>query len=280
MVKSLLGVGLRYSHLKQFADESPSIGWVEVHSENFYSLGGPDFDYLIEIKNNYPVSLHGIGMSLGSSDGVDVRHIAMVKNLINAVNPFLVSEHLSWSSTSDKFLPDLLPFPLNKEALEVFTRNVNFVQDVLGREILLENPSTYFEYESSAMPEHEFINLLSQKTNAKVLLDVNNIYVSGKNNGWCPVEYIKNLDSSIVKEIHLAGHSEKDLGDSKMLLIDTHNNYVCDEVWDLYSLAIKRFGQIPTLLEWDLDIPDLNILLSEVKKAEKYLNEYLQKDYC
>ena len=275
----LAGIGLRHPHIRQFVSEKPDIGWVEVHSENYYSLGGIDFDCLVEIRENYPISLHGIGMSLGSYDGIDTNHLAKVKGLIEVINPFLVSDHLSWNSVSEKFLPDLLPTPFNNEAIEVFSRNISIVQEALDRELLLENPSTYFEFTESTMLEYEFVNTLAKKTGSKIILDINNIYISGLNNGWSSVEYIDNIDISIVKEIHLSGHSIKDLPNNKKLYIDSHDNYVCDEVWKLYECAIKRFGSIPTLIEWDADIPDLSVLLSESKKAERYLNKHLEKQY-
>lgn len=280
MNNSLIGIGLRYPHLKQFVSEKPDIGWVEVHSENYYSLGGIDFDCLVEVREDYPVSLHGIGMSLGSHDGIDENHLAKVIGLVNVIDPFLVSDHLSWNSVSEKFLPDLLPTPFNNEALEVFMRNISIVQEKLGRELLLENPSTYFEFTESTMSEYEFLNILTKKTGAKVILDINNIYISGLNNGWSPVEYIENIDPSIVKEIHLSGHFIKELPNNKKLYIDSHSDYVCDEVWKLYGYAIKRFGCIPTLVEWDVDIPELSVLLSESKKAKEYLDKHLEKQYA
>ena len=239
MNNSFIGIGLRYPHLKQFVFEKPDIGWVEVHSENFYSLGGADFDCLVEVRKDYPISLHGIGMSLGSYDGIDENHLAKVRGLVNEIDPFLVSDHLSWNSVSEKFLPDLLPTPFNDEALEVFARNISIVQETLGRELLLENPSTYFEFTESTMPEYEFLNILTKKTGAKVILDINNVYISGLNNGWSSAEYIKKIDTSIVKEIHLSGHLVKELPDSKKLYIDSHNDYVCDEVWELYGMLSR-----------------------------------------
>lgn len=280
MNNSLIGIGLRYPHLKQFVAEKPDIGWVEVHSENFYSLGGPDFDYLVKVREDYPVSLHGIGMSLGSYDGIDEGHLDKVIKLVNIIDPFLVSDHLSWNSVSGKFLPDLLPTPFNDEALEVFIRNISIVQERLGRELLLENPSTYFEFIESTMSEYEFLNILTKKTGAKIILDINNIYISGLNNGWSPIEYIENIDKSIVKEIHLSGHFVKELPNNKKLYIDSHNDYVCDEVWKLYGQAIRKFGSIPTLVEWDVDIPELSVLLDESNKAKEYLNTHFEKQYA
>ena len=200
-----VGIGLRYPHLVQFSvQQPPQIGWVEVHSENFYSLGGPDFDYLYKIREQYPVSLHGIGMSLGSVNGLDNGHIALVKGLMDIIDPFLVSDHLSWNTVSNKFLPDLLPTPFNKESLDVFADNISFVQDKLQRRILLENPSTYFEYINSTYSEPEFLNALMQKTGAGIVLDVNNVYISGLNNGWSARDYINAINPSIIGEMNVS----------------------------------------------------------------------------
>lgn len=280
MLNSSIGIGLRSPHLKQFVSEQPDVGWVEVHSENFYSLGGPAFDCLLEVRKNYPVSLHGIGMSLGSYEGLDENHLNKVKKLIDIIDPFLVSDHLSWNTVSDKFLPDLLPTPFNDESLEIFVKNISVAQEKIGRELLLENPSTYFEFNESTMSEFEFLNILTKKTGAKVILDINNIYLSGLNNGWSPLEYIKNINASIVKEIHLSGHVVKELSNNKKLYIDSHSDHVCDEVWELYEVALNMFGKIPTLLEWDVDIPELSVLVDEAKKAEKYLGTISEKQYA
>jgi uncharacterized protein len=280
MSNSFIGIGLRSQHLRQFVSEKPDIGWVEVHSENFYTLGGPDFDCLLEVRKNYPISLHGIGMSLGSHDGVDEQHLSQVKKLIDIIDPFLVSDHLSWNTTSDNFLPDLLPTPFNTKALDVFARNISAIQDKLGRELLLENPSTYFEFNDSTMSEPEFLNKLTKKTGAKIILDVNNIYISGLNNGWSSEQYIEDVDISVVKEIHLSGHFIKELPNNKKLYIDAHDSHVCEEVWQLYQLAINKFGSVPTLVEWDVDIPALSILVEEAKMAEKYLKNSKKRQYA
>lgn len=273
MPKPLIGIGLRHLHLEQFIDQKPDIGWVEVHSENFYSLGGPTFDKLVEIRNHYPVSLHGIGMSLGSVSVIDEGHISQVKNLIEAIDPFMVSDHLSWSSSSERFLPDLLPTPFDDESLKVFTNNISIVQDRLRRKILVENPSTYFEYVQSTYTESEFLNILSEKTGAGILLDVNNAYISNLNNGWSVEKYINDIQFNSVEEIHVSGHSVKKISDSASLYIDSHDDRVCDNVWKLYQRALKCFGNVPTLVEWDINIPKLEVLLDEAYKARFYLKK-------
>lgn len=274
MSSNLVGIGLRHPHIEQFASQKPNVGWVEVHSENYLMCGGPAFDNLLEIRKNYPVSLHGIGMSLGSASGLDDVHLAQVKDLIDIVDPFIVSDHLSWNTVSEKFLPDLLPTPFNDEALEVFTRNISIAQDKFKRQILLENPSTYFEFTASTYSEAEFLNLLSQRTGAGVVLDVNNTYISGLNNGWSAEQYITDINSGIVHEIHVSGHSVKKISNNEFLYIDSHDSPVCDAVWLLYRQALSRFGKLPTLIEWDVNIPKLEILLQEAQKAESCINSF------
>jgi uncharacterized protein (UPF0276 family) len=274
-----VGIGLRHPHLIGFSVQKPvQIGWVEVHSENFYSLGGPDFDYLYKIREQYPVSIHGIGMSLGSANGLDDRHIELVKGLIDIIDPLLVSDHLSWNTVSNKFLPDLLPTPFNKESLDVFADNISFVQDKLQRKILLENPSTYFEYINSTYSEPEFLNALMQKTGAGILLDVNNVYISGLNNGWSPRDYIDAINPSFVEEMHVSGHSQKKILDNEFLYIDSHDNLVCDEVWHLFEFALKKCGRVPTLVEWDTNIPELEVLLGEAAKIDYYLAQLSKRE--
>lgn len=276
MSHKLIGLGLRYPHIEQFASELPPVGWVEVHSENYLSLGGPAFDKLLEIRKNYPISLHGIGMSLGSADGLDDTHLEQVQKLIDAIDPFMVSDHLSWSSIDNIFLPELLPTPFNKETLEIFARNISKAQEKFKRQILLENPSTYFEFTNSNYSEAEFLNLLSEKTGSGILLDINNIYISGLNNGWSQEQYITDINPSYVKEIHVAGNSEKQLPNNKKLYIDSHDSPVSKPVWDLYKQALLKLGSIPTLVEWDMKIPKLEVLLEEAQKASLCMNNIIE----
>ncbi len=267
----ILGIGLRRPHYDAIISEDPKeIDWVEVHSENFFMQGGPALNLLTEVRKKYPISLHGIGLSLGSAEGLDTNHLLLLKNLIESIDPFLVSEHLSWGKIGQTYLHDLLPIPYNDETMQVFCQNINIAQDYLQREILIENPSSYIEFTESTYGEAEFLTTVAEKTGAKILLDVNNIYVSCFNHGWNTKEYLGAIPTKLVKEIHIAGHSNKNLGNENIFKIDTHDNYVCKEVWELYSLAIKRFGVLPTLLEWDNNIPDFNVLASEIAKARLY----------
>jgi uncharacterized protein len=269
----LIGVGLRHPHYHQVIKERPPIGWFEVHSENFFQAHVA-LDLLGEIRKDYPISLHGVGLSLGSADGIQKEHLIRTQSLMNKINPFLISEHLSWSRIGSVHMPDLLPLPYTEESLNIFCRNVEHAQEFLGRELLIENPSSYLEYKISCLSETEFLVTLCQKTGAKILLDVNNIYVSCTNHGWDAHKYIHSIPNNLVKEIHLAGHSRRSIADNHDLLIDTHNQRVCQPVWDLYKYAIQKYGSTPTLLEWDADIPDdINTLIEEASKALCYLHE-------
>ncbi len=267
----LIGIGLRHPHYSQILEELPSIGWFEVHSENFFYKSGPAIDMLCAIREHYPISLHGIGLSLGSADNISIDHLKSLKRLIKRVDPFLISEHLSWSRIGDVYMPDLLPIPYTDESLNIFCDNVNLAQDYLEREILIENPSSYLEYGSSNQKEIDFLVTLCERTGAKILLDINNIFVSCSNHGWDAKKYIDSIPKALVKEIHLAGHSAKIIAKDQTILIDTHDNKVCKEVWELYAHAIKRFGSVHTLLEWDAQIPELSFLIKEANKALKYL---------
>jgi uncharacterized protein (UPF0276 family) len=274
-----LGIGLRGVHIPYVLENAKKIakkiGWLEVHSENYYAKGGGAISTLLEIRKDFPISLHCVGNALGSASGLDLDHLQKLKNLIEIVNPFLVSDHISWGMVDKKHLNDLLPLPYNKAAFLVLLENISRMQDFLKREILIENPSTYLAFKNPEMTEFDLINQLCKTTGCKLLLDVNNIFVSSKNNSeFDPKKYLQKLNKKIVKEIHLAGHSESEIFDGKKykkILIDTHNDLTCKEVWELYSIAIKRFGQIPTLIEWDQDFPKFSVLLDEAKRAEKFL---------
>jgi uncharacterized protein len=263
----LIGVGLKPDHYQQILTDQPNIDWFEVHSENFFTDGGIGLNKLLSIRKFYPISLHGIGLSLGSGDGLDRNHLMRLDHLIQELDPFLVSEHLSWSRVNKIFVPELLPVPYNQESLEIFCKNIDQAQSFLKREILIENPSSYMEYNLSTFSEQEFITILAQKTGAKILLDVNNVFVSCSNHGWNPLEYIAAIPPSLVREIHIAGH---EVDDELNIRIDTHNNFVCEEVWDLYKIAQSKFSNCPVLLEWDSKIPTLDVLIEEALQARKY----------
>ena len=269
----LIGIGLRHPHYSQVIEEKPLIGWFEVHCENFFHANSA-LQYLKEIRKDYPISLHGVGLSLGSSDGILKNHLLKLNNLIQEIEPFLVSEHLSWGYVDGIYMPDLLPIPYNKESFNIFVKNINLTQDFLKQEILIENPSSYLEYKITDMDEADFLIEICKATGAKLLLDVNNIFVSCFNHGWDPKKYIDKIPNNLIKEIHLAGHSKKKITDNQSILIDTHDNIVCEEVWNLYSYTLERNRPTHTLLEWDASIPDLSILLTEANKAKTYLERH------
>lgn len=264
------GIGLRAEHYRQVTVTLPPVAWFEVHSENFFGDGGAPLKYLELIRQNYPISFHGVGLSLGSCDELNRRHLGQLKTLIERFEPGLVSDHLSWNSIDGKYFNDLLPLPYTDEALELFIRHVGQAQEFLGREILIENPSSYLRYTHSPIAEWEFLSEVANASGCGILLDVNNIYVSATNHGFNALHYLRSLPRSKIREIHLAGftinrYSEGDI------LIDTHNALVSEEVWALYREAVDRFGALPTLIEWDTDMPPLQVLLDEAGQAEEIL---------
>lgn len=274
-----IGVGLRFPHISHILENhqkiSKKIGWFEVHSENYYANGGQSIKLLQKIREYFPISLHCVGNSIGSAEKIDLNHLKKLKELIKIIDPFLVSDHISFGRVNGKHFNDLLPLPYSKESLAAISRNISIMQDFLKREILIENPSAYLAFKNSEMSEPDFINQVTKKTGCRLLLDVNNIFVSGQNNPSFDADsYLEKIDKNIVKEIHLAGHSKSEIFDGKNykeILIDTHNDLVCDEVWQIYKKAIKKFGKVATLLEWDQDIPEFAVFLSEAKKARTIL---------
>ena len=263
------GIGLRAVHHDEFLSAPPDVGWVEAHSENYFALGGAQPWYLEQIRNRYPLSLHGVGLSIGSTDPLDATHLANWRRLISRFEPALVSEHLCWSSAGGIFSNDLLPLPYSREALEHLVSRVGQVQDALGRQLLIENVSSYLEFESSEMPEWVFLAELAQRAGCGILLDVNNTYVSACNHGYGAREFIDAMPKKAIGEIHLAGHSINRI-DERQIRIDTHSTHVCDAVWDLYQYAIHKLGPVPTLVEWDIDIPALAVLAAEAARADQH----------
>lgn len=276
---NLVGVGLRSPYLPHLLQNSKKIsqkiGWLEVHSENYYESAA--LKTLAEIRKNFPISLHCVGNSLGSSQPLDLTHLKKLKNLVETVEPFLISDHISWGRIDDNHLNDLLPLPYTKASLQAISNNVAQMQDFLQRQILVENPSAYLTFKNPEMDEAEFINELTKRTGCGLLLDVNNIFVSSQNGSdFEPQAYLKKINKKSIGEIHLAGHSKSQIFNGKNyqeILIDTHNNLVCAEVWEIYKMALKEFGPIPTLIEWDQDFPEFEVLLDEAKKAQKILTK-------
>ncbi len=268
------GIGLRSAHFKEMHDVRPDIGFLEVHPENFFG-GGLHVDLLCEYAACYPLSFHGVGLSLGSTGPLDARHIQALKRLTERIHPAAVSEHLAWSRSGNAHLPDLLPLPYTAEALAVMVDHVAQVQDALGRKIFIENPSAYLAYAHSTMSEPEFLAELVERSGCGLLLDVNNLYVQCHNLGAVAEEYFRTLDSSWIAQMHLAGHTPGDERESD-LLIDTHDAPVCDAVWALFTQAVERWGASPTTIEWDRNIPALSVLLDEAQKAQRILSARMQ----
>ena len=265
------GIGLRAPHYRDVLESSPRIGWLEVHSENYFGAGGPPLHYLERIRAHYPIGLHGVGMSLGSTDPLDTRHLARLKALIDRIEPGLVSDHLSWSSVNRRHFNDLLPLPYTEEALEHVCSRVTAAQDFIGSRLLVENPSTYLQYAESSIPEPEFMAELARRTGCGLLLDVNNIYVSACNQGFDARGYLESIPARHVDELHLAGFTRNQT-DAAEILIDTHSRPVAAEVWALYARAIERFGDLPTLVEWDADLPPLALLVAESGRAQAIMD--------
>lgn len=266
-----VGIGLRHPYYQEVLDNPPAIGWLEVHPENYFG-GGPHHKFLEKAREQYPLSLHAIGLSLGSDQPVSLDHLKQFKILIDRYEPFAISDHASWSASGNAHLNDLLPLPYTQESLSRLASNVEQTQDYFGRKILVENPSTYIAFKQNDMSEPEFMNALAERTGCGILLDINNIYVQAHNHGYDAWAYINTINPDHVGEIHLAGHVEKEVAGG-MLLIDTHSRPIKKDVWDLYAHAVRRLGAIPTLIEWDQDFPSLDELVGEAAKARTIIRQ-------
>lgn len=268
-----VGIGLRAPHLSLFtAIDPPEVGWLEIHSENYFHPDSPSRHSLNRIADHTPISCHGIGLSLGSADPLDVRHLAQLKRLIDDIQPIAVSDHLSWSSINGQYFNDLLPIPYTEQALNVVCAKIHQVQETLGRRLLLENPSSYLSFSHATYTEWDFLDLVQQRTGCGLLLDLNNIYVSSFNHGFDCATYLAALNPDAVNEIHLAGFTVKQLDEGE-IWIDTHSRPVSEPVWQLYRDWVQTHGSVSTLIEWDLDIPPLEVLLGEADKARQILRE-------
>jgi hypothetical protein len=266
-IPNMMGVGLRSPHVREVQATRPAIGWFEVHTENYLG-GGPPLAKLESVCRDYPLSLHGVGLSLGTATGLDPQHMKRFKTLIDRFQPFLISDHLSFSVADGIYLNDLLPLPYTEETLGIVAQNVSAAQGAFGRQILVENPSRYLDFRHSAIPEAEFLAELARRTDCGILLDVNNIFVTCTNLGLDPSDYFDALSGSFIGEIHLAGHSRVTRGEAE-ILIDDHASIVCGEVWRLYETALDRFGLLPSLVEWDKQLPVFETILGEARKAER-----------
>ena len=262
------GIGLRATHHREIVARRPDVGWFEAHSENYFARGGLLPGVLGKVREHYPLSLHGVGLSIGSTDPLDREHLAEIARLVHDFEPMLVSEHLSWGSVDGRFTNDLLPMPYTQEALRHMSDRVRQVQDFLGRQILIENVSSYLQFACSDIPEWDFLVALAHESDCGLLLDVNNVYVNAMNHGFDAYTYLNRIPRHAVHEMHLAGHGIRVI-EGRDVRIDTHDAPVCDDVWALYAAAVERFGHVPTLIEWDSNIPTLDVLAAEAHKADR-----------
>jgi uncharacterized protein (UPF0276 family) len=261
------GIGLRSVHHEAFAP-GPAVGWIEAHTENYFHDGGAAVRALERARSNYPLSLHGVGLGLGSAEGIDRGHLERVRRAIRRFEPALVSEHACWGQAGGEFFNDLLPLPFTVEAAELLARQVSEAQDFLGVQLLIENVSAYVAFDHSRLTEWEFLRAVVEGSGCALLLDVNNLYVSARNLGQDAHAFIRGLPPAAVREIHLAGHADKGT-----VLIDDHGSSVSEAVWDLYEFTLAHIGARPTLIEWDNDIPPLPTLVAEAARADGLLRK-------
>ncbi len=271
-INSTAGIGLRPPHLEVVAENRPQVSWFEVHSDQFMGDVERKRNVLEKIRQDYPISIHGVNLSLGSVDGLDITYLKGLKHLIEWIEPGLVSEHLAWNRLEGVYFHDLLALPYTEESLEIFVRNLNAAQDFLGCKLLIENPSLFFHFPFSTIPEAEFLNEMVKRTSCGLLLDINNVVVSSHNTNADALSYLKTLSLESVEEIHLAGHQIHKHKDGE-IRIDTHDRVILKETWDLYEKFLDLAPrQIPSLVEWDADLPDFQILLEEAQKIDHFLN--------
>ncbi len=270
------GVGLKSEHFRTIIVAKPEIGFFEVHAENYMGAGGPPHRYLTAIRESYPLSIHGVGLSIGADRPLDRYHLSRLKALLDRYAPDLFSEHLAWSSHDCGFLNDLLPLPYTAHSLARVAQHVDQVQESLGRQMLLENPSTYLAFEESSYAETDFISEVVRRTGCALLLDINNVYVASLNQQWDPFTYIDSYPLAAVQQIHLAGHTVEADEKGRPLLIDTHDHQVDEMVWDLYAHAVGKIGPVPTLIEWDTMLPSWQTLAAEAARADAVLQPAAQ----
>ncbi|PCJ47155.1 MAG: hypothetical protein COA99_01325 [Moraxellaceae bacterium] len=261
------GLGLRSEHYQHIFDNKPDVPWFELLSENYMADGGLPLVRAEAIRASYPITLHGVGMSLGSVDPLNMSYLSRLKKLADRLEPTYISDHIAWVSVNNQYTHDLLPLPYIEEAQKIIAEKINQAQDFLGRTLLVENPSSYLTFIQSDMSEETFIGEVLKDTGCELLLDINNLYVSAINHGFSAEDYLAALPKDKVKEIHLAGYEDRN-----GYLFDTHGYPVHDPVWKLYRKAIAMFGSVPTLIEWDTDVPAFDVLLAESNKAQKILD--------
>ncbi|MCP4315313.1 MAG: DUF692 domain-containing protein [Hyphomicrobiales bacterium] len=265
------GAGLKPEHVDAILQDDYRIGFLEVHAENYMGDGGATHRTLTAIRQSFPLSVHGVGLSIGSENGIDNEHIARLKGVVDRYQPGLVSEHLAWSTHDTSYFNDLFPVPYDQPTLDRVVAHIDQVQNALGRKILLENPSTYVQFEKSTMGETDFIAEIARRSGCGLLLDINNVFVSATNQKYRPLTYLSEFPLEKVEEIHLAGHAHDVDDEGEPLLIDAHDRPVDDEVWKLYDIVIGQIGPVPTLIEWDNNVPDWPVLRHEAKLADEIL---------
>ncbi len=276
-ITGLAGTSFKHQHLQAILADDACGGFFEIHAENYMGAGGPPHAALARIRQDFPVSLHGVCMSIGGPQPLDRAHLGRFKALVDRYEPALVSEHLAWSTHETTFYNDLLPLPYTEATVVRVADHIDEVQDAIGRRLLLENPSTYVTFQDSTMSETVFIRELVKRTGCGLLLDINNVFVSATNQGYSALAYLDDFPLEHVGEIHLAGHAEQQDDEGDLLLIDSHDGPVADAVWKLYDIVIARVGAIPTLIEWDSAIPDWPVLKREATAAQTILDAYGQR---
>lgn len=271
---SKAGAGFKPEHLQDILRDEAHVGFFEVHAENYMGSGGAPHAALSRLRADYPIFLHGVGLSIGGDGPLDIAHLARLKRVTDRYEPFVVSEHLAWSTHDTTYFNDLLPVPYTNERLKKVVEHIHHVHDILGCKILLENPSTYVEFEHCDMDELDFIRSIAAQTGCGLLLDVNNVYVSATNHNYSASDYLAAFPLALVEEIHLAGHATEQDDEGALLLIDSHDRKVCDDVWALYSAIIANAGAIPTLIEWDNHVPEWPVLKSEASAADRLTQRF------
>jgi len=274
-IGDLAGTSFKHEHLPAILAEDKRSGFFEVHAENYMGAGGPPHRALETVRRDYPLSLHGVCMSIGGPQPLDKAHLSRFRGLVERYEPALVSEHLAWSTHETAYLNDLLPLPYTEATLATVCDHIDEVQSAIRRPILLENPSTYLAFRESTMSETDFMRRVAQRTGCGLLLDVNNVFVSAVNHGYSPLQYLSEFPLSVVGEIHLAGHTEQTDDEGDLLLIDSHDKPVANDVWELYERVIRRRGPVPTLIEWDSKIPDWTVLKAEAAAARTILDRHI-----
>jgi uncharacterized protein (UPF0276 family) len=273
-IAGLAGTSFKHEHLPAILEDRTQGGFFEIHAENYMGAGGPPHHALEQIRRDYPISLHGVAMSIGGPQSLDRNHIERFRALVERYEPALVSEHLAWSTHQTTYFNDLLPLPYTEATRRRVAEHIDEVQQAINRPLLLENPSTYVVFRESTMSETDFIRGLVRRTGCRLLLDINNVFVSATNHGYSALDYLSDFPIERVGEIHLAGHAEQVDDEGDRLLIDSHDGPVADAVWKLFEIVINRSGPIPTLVEWDSNIPDWPVLKAEAWAAQEILDRH------